>query len=154
MKTTMLVLFIVLAVGTAFAQSIDTTATPAGNFYADSLKSAAYPVSRNGSARDTIVVVVSSMSGVDFYELTVWGNASANDTLIVSALTNGNTLYVQRAVVNLASGATAASAIVGATLVDFAIAGGPEVKSFRFTSTGSTDDMHFIIRGSRGWPVK
>jgi hypothetical protein len=152
MKLSMLALLIVLAVGTAFAQ--DVTASPAGNFYADSLKSASYPtIALNGSARDTVDVVVSSMADIDYYEITVSGNGSAADTLVVSALTAPGTLFAQRAVISLASGSVATTMIIpGVAPIDYIVLGAANVKELRFTSPGATNDMRFIVHGKKGYP--
>ena len=153
MKLTMLVLLFVLAVGTAFAQ--DTTATPAGNFYADSLKSSAYPATTgNGSPRDTVDVVVSSMSGIDFFQIRA--SSSSADTLTVSVQSPGSTDFVQRALVSLTNAtltsARATYAITGTTTIDWVVLGGPEVKKFRFTSPGTTNAVYFTVSGQRGIP--
>jgi len=146
MKTTMLVLLFVLAVGTAFSQ--DTTATPYGNFYADSLKSTSYPATvGNGGPRDTVDVVVSSMFDVGYYQITAWSTAA--DTLVVSSLTPNGARYVQRGVVSLATGSTVASMVTGSTAVDFVIAGGTQTK-LRFTSPGTKNAIYFIVAGRSG----
>ena len=146
MKTTMLVLLFVLAVGTAFSQ--DTTATPAGNFYVDSLKSTSYPATvGNGGPRDTVDVVVSSMFDVGYYQITAW--SSAVDTLVVSSLTPDGSRYVQRAVLNLASGSTVVNMVTSTTTVDFVLAGGTQ-KKLRFTSSGSTNAIYFVLVGRSG----
>jgi hypothetical protein len=150
MKFTMLALLVVLAVGTAFAQ--DTTATPSGNFYADSLKSTAYPAG-NGSARDTVDVVVSSMFDVDYYNVTAW--SSSADTLQVSALTADGSRFVIHGVVCLSDSGfnTTLRMVTGTTAQDFIVAGGPEQKKLRFTSPGTTNAIYFIVTGKRGVPI-
>ena len=147
MKTTMLVLLIVLAVGTAFAQ--DTTATPAGNFYADSLKSTSYPATTgNGSPRDTVDVRISSMSGIGYVQITA--RSTSADTLVISAFSPDGARYVRRAVVNLATGATSTSMITSSTAVDYVVASGPEISKLRFTSPGSTNTIYFVVAGKLG----
>lgn len=151
MKLTMLALLFVLAVGTAFAQ--DVTATPGGNFYADSLKSTAYPVT-NGSIRDTVDVVVSSMFGVDFFQ--VRASSTSADTLTVSVQSVGSSDFVQRALVSLTNAtlttARVTYAITGTTVIDWIVLGGPEINKIRFTSPGSTNAILFTVSGQRGTP--
>jgi hypothetical protein len=147
MKLTMLASLIVLAVGTAFAQ--DTTATPVGNFYVDSLKSAAYPATTgNGSPRDTVDVVVSSMAEIDYYNVSVYSTSA--DTLVVSALSSGSSQWVQHSVVSLATGATVTSMVTSTTTVDYVVAGGSEISKLRFTSPGTTNAIYFVVSGRKG----
>lgn len=143
MKTTMLALFMILAVGMAFAQ--DTTATPAGNFYADSLITGTH---------DTVDVVVSSMFGIDHFKITAYSTSA--DTLVVLVNSPDGTLWAQHGVYNLATGGAAVLYCVTSTTVkDWIILGGPEVRKFRFTSTGAIgeDSIYFIVSGQRGQAI-
>jgi hypothetical protein len=120
-------------------------------YYVDSLKSSAYPITTgNGSPRDTVDVKFSLESGFDYYQITAW--SAEADTLVISVCAPDASRFVQRAVINLASGATAASMVTSTTVVDFALAGGGQDNYFRFTSPGSTNTLHFIVAGKKGIP--
>lgn len=134
-------IFILFIASTSIVFAQDTTATPYGNFYSDSLVT---------GTRDTIDVVTSSMSDIDYFQITAY--SSAADTLTVWALNPVGTLFVQRGIINLASGASAASMITSTTIVDFIVNGSASESKFRFMSPGSTNAIYFTIAGKKGIP--
>ena len=134
MKPTMLGLFIVLAVGAAFGQ--DVTATPYGNFYADSLK----------TTHDTVDVVVSSMSDVSYFTISAYTDSGV-DTVLVYTKAKHNSFYVQHGLVDLAGNGNVTQMFVTTTAKEWAILD-TSPGTIRLYSPGTTAIItRFVVAG-------
>jgi len=133
MKTMMAILTLICS---TILLAQDKSAFPTVAFYADSL----------ASTRDTVDVSLRSDLGFDFYQITTYSTNA--DTLTVWVQSDDAARFVQRGVVNLATGATAATIITSSTAVDFAILGG--TGKVRFMSPALPNTIYFTISGKKG----
>ena len=142
MKTTMLAILIVLAVGTAFAQ--DTTAVPAGNFYADSLKSSSYPTTvGNGSARDTLDVQFSSAVRPGYYSISLY-TSTGTDTVNVYTYSPNRSFWVKHGMVDLSDNSDVTQIIITTTAKEFVVLDREPVK-IRLTTADHTYNTRFVV---------